>query len=161
MPRILIKKDEIEEMAGLQKTHFVNPNARRLNKSLGDAAGLTGIGFHLVEVQPGDEASEHHRHHHEDECVYILSGHATAMIDDQEYQIGPGDFLGYARGGPAHSIRNTGTEVLRFLVAGARAAHDVADYPRLGKRLFRNQGMPWQMVSMDDIQTPDASAGKK
>ena len=71
---------EIAGMAGLAKTHFLNPNARRLNKSLGDLTGSTGFGFHLIEVEPGCETTEHHVHHHEDECVYVLKGAATAMV---------------------------------------------------------------------------------
>ncbi|MEM7710776.1 MAG: cupin, partial [Pseudomonadota bacterium] len=50
----LLRAAEIAAMAGLAKTHFLNPQAKRLNKSLGDAVGLTGLGIHLIEVQPGD-----------------------------------------------------------------------------------------------------------
>ena len=72
-------REEIESLPGLRKAHFLNPNAVRVNKSLGDLTGLTGLGFHLVEVAPGHETTEHHLHHHEDECVFILSGQATAV----------------------------------------------------------------------------------
>ncbi len=73
----LITVDQIEKMEGLHKTHFLNPNAVRINKSLGDRTGLTGLGFHIIEVDPGHETTEHHVHYHEDECVYILEGHAA------------------------------------------------------------------------------------
>ena len=53
-------------MDGLAKTHFLNARARRSNKSVGDATGLTGIGVHLVEIAPGDLSTEHHVHHFED-----------------------------------------------------------------------------------------------
>ncbi len=72
MNKYLIKSQEIAEMAGTSKTHFINPGAKRLNKSLGDAAGLTGLGFHIIDVEPGDETTEHHLHHYEDERVFIL-----------------------------------------------------------------------------------------
>lgn len=159
--RYLIRADEIERMEGLQKTHFLNPNAKRLNKSLGDLVGLTGMGFHLIEVEPGHETTEHHRHHDEEECVFVLSGTATALIDDNEVGIGPGDFLGYRKGGAAHSIRNTGPEVLRCIVVGQRLAHDTADYPRLGKRLFRSAGQPWSLVEHADIIEVGGNVGKK
>jgi uncharacterized cupin superfamily protein len=157
----LIRRDEIAAMAGTRKTHFRNGNARRLNKSLGDATGLTGIGFHLIEVEPGHETTEHHVHHCEDECVFVLSGTATAYIGEEAVEIGPGDFLGYRKGGLPHSIRNTGVELLRCLVAGERLAHDVADYPRQGKRVFRDAGMPWSLVDLADIEHPDGAVGKK
>ncbi len=157
----LLPASLIASMEGTQKTHFLNPDAQRLNKSLGDATGLTGLGVHLIEVQPGHLTTEHHAHHHEDECVYVLSGNATAVIGDQEYPVGPGDFLGYRKGGVAHSIRNTGTEVLRCLVIGERLPHDVGDYPRQGKRIYRNQGLPWTLVDHESLQELGTGVGKK
>lgn len=151
---------EIEAMDGLSKTHFLNPNAKRINKSLGDATGLTGLGIHLIEVAPGDETTEYHVHHVEDEAVYVLSGTATSTIDEQDHPIGPGDFIGYRKGGLAHTIVNTGTETLRLLVIGQRLPHDVADYPRKAKRIFRNEGLPWDLVDHDALAHPQAGAKK-
>lgn len=156
----LVPRAEIDAMAGLRKAHFLNPGARRINKSLGDLAGLTGFGFHIIEVDPGDETTEHHVHHHEDECVYVLSGTATAVIGDEEHPVGPGDFIGYRKGGLAHSIRNTGPETLRCVVVGERLAHDVGDYPRRGKRLYRNAGLEWNLVDHAAIQNPKGGAKK-
>ncbi len=67
MDRYVLTRAEIDAQAGLAKTHFLNDNARRVNKSLGDLTGLTGFGFHLVEVEPGRESTELHRHYFEDE----------------------------------------------------------------------------------------------
>ncbi|MDU8945978.1 cupin domain-containing protein [Ovoidimarina sediminis] len=157
----ILTKDEIEEFEGTKKTHFLNPNAKRVNKSLGDMTGLTGFGFHIIEVEPGHETTEHHRHYHEDECVFVLSGNATALLGDDEHSIGPGDFIGYRKGGVAHSIRNTGEEVLRCIVVGERLSHDVGDYPRQGKRIFRNVGVPWNLVDLKNVQEVGGSVGKK
>jgi len=77
---------------------------------------LTGFGFHLIEVEPGCETTEHHLHYHEDECVFVLDGEAMAIIGEEQHLIGPGDFLGYRKGGLAHSIRNTGKVTLRCIV---------------------------------------------
>ncbi len=157
----LVKSSEIAEMEGLKKTHFLNPNAQRLNKSLGDLTGLSGLGFHIIEVEPGYETTEHHCHYHEDECVFVLAGSATAFIGDEEHAIGPGDFIGYRKGGLAHSIKNTGNETLRCIVAGERLAHDVGDYPRLGKRIFRDRQMPWGLADIDRIDAVGGKVGKK
>ena len=51
--RYVVTREEIAAFEGVDKIHFLNPGARRLNKSLGDLAGLTNLGFHLIEVQPG------------------------------------------------------------------------------------------------------------
>ncbi len=157
----LIRRDEIAAMSGVEKTHFLNEQGQRLNKSLGDAVGLTGFGFHIIEVQPGFQTTEHHLHHHEDECIFVLEGTATALIGEQSYPIGPGDFIGYRKGGLPHSIRNDGETILRCIVAGERRAHDVCDYPDLGKRLYRNEGQPWEMVEMAAITTLGGKVGKK
>ena len=156
----LVTREEIAAMAGLRKVHFLNSNAVRINKSLGDLTGLTGLGFHLIEVAPGCETTEHHLHYHEDECVFILSGEATALIGEESYPLKAGDFLGYRKGGLAHSIRNTGAETLRCLVAGERLPHDVGDYPRLRKRIYRNAGMAWNLVDQGAITEPKAGEKK-
>jgi len=158
--RYLIRNDEIETMEGLEKTHFLNPKAQRVNKSLGDLTGLTGFGIHLIEVEPGFETTEHHVHHFEDECLYILSGDATATIGDEEFSVSAGDFIGYRKGGLAHSLKNTGSQTLRCLVVGERLSNDVGDYPRLKKRIYRNAGLPWNLVDHDAIQEPVAGAKK-
>ena len=159
MKGYLIKQAEIDAMEGLFKQHYLNPNAQRINKSLGDQAGITGFGFHIIEVPPGRESTEFHVHYHEDECVYVLSGSGQVTIGEEQFDIGSGDFIGYRAGGLAHTMLNTGTEVLKCIVVGQRLAHDVGDYPRLNKRLYRNAGQPWDLVDMDNIAHP--VAGKK
>lgn len=156
----LIKADEIEAMEGLAKVHFRNPAAKRINKSLGDATGLTGLGIHLIEVAPGDETTEYHVHYHEDEAVYILSGTGTATIGDDDHHIGPGDFIGYRAGGLGHTIVNTGPETLRILVMGQRLDHDVGDYLRQNKRIFRNKGLDYGLVDIGAISNPALGAKK-
>ncbi|NNE80187.1 MAG: cupin domain-containing protein [Silicimonas sp.] len=156
----LVTAAEIESLEGLAKTHFQNANAKRINKSLGDLTGLTGLGIHLIEVEPGHETTEYHVHYYEDEAVYVLSGTATAEIGDEDVQIGPGDFIGYRKDGLAHTIRNTGDETFRCLVIGQRLAHDVADYPRKKQRIYRNAGMAWDLADFDALESPTAGAKK-
>lgn len=159
MDGYLLRKSAIESLEGTDKTHFLNDNARRINKSLGDLTGLTGMGFHLIEVQPGCESTELHMHHYEDECVYILEGDAEAVIGNQRFRVGAGDFLGFRAGGLAHKLVNTGQGVLKCIVAGQRLDHDVGDYPVRGKRLYRNRGMGWSLVDLDAV-TDLAPRGK-
>lgn len=151
----LIRAEEIATSQLEPKTHFLNPNARRTNLALGDRAGLSGIGVHLIKVEPGFETTEYHMHHHEDEAVYILDGEAIAVIGDETYPIGPGDFIGYPKGGTAHTIRNTGSKTLVCLVVGQRLPHDVCDYPDRKKRLYRNVAMPWNLVDLDAVEMLD------
>lgn len=157
----LIKAADIDAMKGVAKTHFLNENAQRINKSLGDVTGLTGFGFHIIEVAPGHDSTEHHVHHHEDECIYVLSGTATAYLDDAAHEIGAGDFIGYRKGGLPHSITNTGSEMFRCIVVGQRLPHDVGDYTKLGKRIYRNEGQPWALVDHENVKEIGGGVGKK
>ncbi|SPJ28590.1 cupin domain-containing protein [Falsiruegeria mediterranea] len=150
----LLTAQAIAAMAGTAKTHFLNPNAQRINKSLGDATGLTGIGVHIIEVEPGRDTTEYHVHHFEDECVYILSGQAVSIIDSEERTVTAGDFIGYRKGGHAHGLRNDGPDLLRVLVIGQRLAHDVGDYPNKGKRIYRNEALEWDYVDHSAIKNP-------
>ena len=121
MDGYLIKRDAIESMQGLAKTHFLNHKAQRTNKSLGDLTGLTGFGFHIIEVPPGALSTECHVHQFEDEAVYVLEGSATARIGDEQFQIGEGDFLGYRANGEPHTIENTGDDSPQVHRGGSKA----------------------------------------
>lgn len=148
--KLLLTAAEIAALPGEKRIHFLNPNAVRINKSLGDAVGLHHIGVHLISVEPGRDTTEYHIHYYEEECVYVLSGTGKAIIGDDEYPLATGDFLGLPRNMVAHNIVNDGDETLVCLVMGQRLEQDVADYPRLGKRLYRHGGQ-WDVVDLADI----------
>lgn len=151
--KLLLKAAEIEAMTGERKVHFLNPNAVRINKSLGDAVGLNHIGVHMIYVDPGRDTTEYHKHLYEEECVYVLSGKGTLRIEDDVYPFEQGDFVGLPRNTAAHNITNDGDETLICLVMGQRLEQDVGDYPDKGKRLYRNSG-EWNLVDMQDIGNP-------
>lgn len=154
MHKSLITEQDIKEMKGTAKTHFLNKNAQRVNKSLGDLTGITGFGFHIIEIQPGHDSTEFHKHYYEDECVYILAGTGEARLGDERFPVSAGDFLGYPAGGEAHMLHNSGSTVLRCIVVGQRLDHDVGDYPDLKKRIYRQKGLPWNLVDIDNIEEP-------
>jgi uncharacterized cupin superfamily protein len=135
-----LSAEAVAKMEGVRRVHQLNPAAIRLDKSIGDEAGLKNIGIHLVTIAPGDKSTEFHTHKYEDEAIYVLSGSGTEIIGDTSHKIGPGDFIGFPAGGAAHETVNDGTEPLVCLVIGQRLAQDVVDYPRKGKRLYRNSG---------------------
>lgn len=135
-----LSAERIAAMVGVRRVHALNPTAIRLDKSLGDAVGLKNIGVHLITIAPGDKSTELHAHIYEDEAIYVVSGCGSEVIGDETHKIGPGDFIGLPAGGPAHETVNDGTEPLVCLVIGQRLAQDVVDYPRKGKRLYRNSG---------------------
>ena len=77
-------------------------------------AGLSRIGVNRARVPAGKESFIYHSHHAEEEWIYIISGRGVAEIDGQEYEVAAGDF-----GGESHEL-------------------EVADFPRLGKRMIRH-----------------------
>ncbi|WP_298172671.1 cupin domain-containing protein [Acidithiobacillus sp.] len=149
--KLLLTAQEIDQMKGEHKVHYLNPGAVRINKSLGDAVGLRHMGIHLIQIEPGKESTEYHRHHYEEEAVYVLSGKGMLTMEGDQYPIAPGDFVGFPCHTVAHSIINDGTETLEYLAIGQRLDQDVADYPNQHKRLYRNNG-EWNLVDMADIR---------
>ena len=49
----LVRRTKIAKMAGQDNRHFLNRDARHLQKPLGEIAGLTKLGFHLIGVPIG------------------------------------------------------------------------------------------------------------
>jgi uncharacterized cupin superfamily protein len=146
-----LSAQDIESLDGIRKPHFLNPQAIRLQKSLGDAVGLKRLGAHLITIDPGQYSTEFHAHVYEEEMVYILSGRGLAAIGDKQQPVGPGDFIGYPTNGIPHDVFNDGEEPLVFLVVGQRLDQDVCDYPRKGKRLYTNHD-EWDLVDHANIQ---------
>ncbi len=149
--KLLLKAADIEAMPGERKVHFLNPNAVRINKSLGDAVGLSHIGVHIIHVEPGHDTTEYHKHLYEEECVYVLSGQGKLLIEGETHLFEKGDFVGFPRNTAAHAITNDSDETLICLVMGQRLEQDVADYPHQQKRLYRNSG-EWNLVDTQHIK---------
>ena len=147
-----LSKADIDAHEGQIKKHFLNENAVAVCKPLADITGLTGVGISLLTVEPGAESTEFHFHYREDECVYVLSGKATARVGDDTFEINAGDFIAYRKGGLPHAISNTGTEPLCMIVVGERGDTDIVDYPEKGKRMFRTKGLDWNVMDMADIK---------
>ncbi len=118
-------------------SHPWNPRSSITGTMLGRRTGLKRIGVNLAEIPPGRESFVYHAHHCEEEWVYILSGRGIAEIDGTEHEVGPGDFIGFPAPGVAHHLRNPGAEPLRYLMGGETRGLEVADFPRLGKRMLR------------------------
>lgn len=147
----LLKAHDIAAMPEKEKVHGLNALAVRQTKSLGDALGMTQLGIHLVRVEPGNQTTQFHFHHQEEEFIYILSGKGIAEIGEVEVEVGPGDFMGFTAPSLPHNISNPFEEDLVYLMGGERRRFDVCDYPRLKKRLFRFDGQR-QLVDWNRLQ---------
>jgi uncharacterized cupin superfamily protein len=90
-----------------------------------------------VSVPPGKESFVYHSHQREEEWIYVLSGRGIAEIGDEEFEVGVGDFMGFPAPQVGHHLRNPYEEDLVYLVGGEALDVDIADFPRLGKRMVR------------------------
>jgi uncharacterized cupin superfamily protein len=113
--------------------------------------GLQRIGFHMGRIPPEKESFVYHFHHHEEEFVYILSGRGIAEIDNEEFEIGPGDFLGFTAPSVAHHLRNPFDVDLVYLMGGERCPVEVGEFPRLKKRVIRD-GNEAYFVDLNSIE---------
>ena len=120
-----------------QFSHPWNPASEMHGMQLARSVGLKRTGVNFIRVPPGRESYVYHSHRYEEEWMYVLSGRAIAVIDDAEYEVGPGDFMGFPTPSVAHLLRNTGTEDLVYLSGGENREFEVADFPGLGKRMVR------------------------
>ena len=136
----LLPAAAIRRMKESQFVHFLNPGAIRYTRSLGDACGLSTLGVHLVRLKQGDVSTEFHFHHQDEEWVYILSGRGITEIGNRTCKISAGDFMGFVANSEPHAMRNPYRKDLVYLVGGNRWPLDVCDYPRIGKRRYRENG---------------------
>ncbi len=134
--KVLIKADEVAERAS-SLSHPWNPNSEIIGTRLSTLVGLSRIGVSLVRIPPGKESFVYHSHYREEEWIYVISGHGIVEIDDEEFKVSTGDFMGFPTPSVAHHLRNPYEEDLLYLVGGENRDVEVADFPRLSKRMLR------------------------
>lgn len=143
----LVTGENISSMEEVAAGHPLNPKAEAHYRPLSHLVGLERVGFHMVRLAPGKDANEYHTHRVEEEFFYILSGRGVALIDGKEYEIGPGDFMGFTTPSVPHLITNNSEQDLVYLVGGERRPFEFAEYPRLQKFLVRHGGQAWFVES--------------
>jgi uncharacterized cupin superfamily protein len=119
---------------------FSHPwNLRSLTRGmpLSRSVGLKRTGVNLLTVPPGKESYAYHSHRFEEEWIYVLAGRGIALIDGAEYEVGPGDFIGFPTPSVAHLMKNPGAEDLTYLSGGESKDFEVAEFPELKKRMVR------------------------
>jgi uncharacterized cupin superfamily protein len=118
-------------------SHPWNPDSAMRGMQLARSVGLKRTGVNFIRVPAGKESYVYHSHQLEEEWIYVLSGRAIALIDDIEYEVSGGDFIGFPAPSVAHLMRNPGPADLVYLSGGENREFDVADFPKLGKRMVR------------------------
>ncbi|KAM3096915.1 cupin domain-containing protein [Phormidesmis sp. 146-35] len=142
-----------EQIAADQQSfsHPWNSNSELSGTQLGHKVGLQRTGVNFIRVPPGKESFIYHSHHREEEWIFILSGNGIAEIDEAEFEVGAGDFMGFPTPSVAHYLRNTGSEDLVYLAGGENLDVEIADFPRLKKRMLR-QGETVEIYDFSDAK---------
>ena len=149
--RFIVRSKEAEEEA-TRFSHPWNPNSELFGTRLSSLVGLSRVGISRVRMPPGKESFVYHSHHREEEWIYVLSGRGIAEIGDEEYEVGAGDFVGFAAPQVAHHLRNlSDQDDLVYLMGGEALDADIADFPRLGKRMVR-RGMEVEVYDASDAK---------
>jgi uncharacterized cupin superfamily protein len=133
----LIRADDRAQMKEESASHPLNPNSLIHGVSLSETCGLQRLGIHWLRIPPGKESFVYHRHLGEEEFLFILSGRGVAIIDGEEHEVGPGDFMAFPTPSVGHHLRNPFSEDLVYLSGGERHRTEVAEYPQLGKWMVR------------------------
>jgi uncharacterized cupin superfamily protein len=143
----LLRAKEIAGLPAIRNQHQFNENAIRTTQNLAQTTGMQRLGIHLVRIASGRDSTTHHFHDADEEFLYIISGRGIAKIADEEFDIGPGDFMGFPAPSPAHSLHNPYAEDLVYLMGGERWAVDIVHYPQLQRSMLKSHG---RRVWIDD-----------
>lgn len=110
-------------------------------KALGaDTGGAYTFGEHhlVIDFPP-------HVHHRDDEGLYVLDGRITAVVGDESFSIGPGDFLFMPKGVP-HSLASESDSPPRLLFVSTPGGieHLMDDLTDLMAAGHRRSSPEWQ-----------------
>ncbi|MCU0545861.1 MAG: cupin domain-containing protein [Oscillatoriaceae cyanobacterium Prado104] len=135
----ILRTTEIAEKTA-SFSHPWNPNSLIIGTQISRLTGLKRTGVSLAKIPPGKESFIYHSHDREEEWIYIISGRGIAEIDGEEFEVSAGDFMGFPTPSVAHHLRNPFDEELVYLMGGENLDVEIADFPRLGKRMLRREG---------------------
>ena len=117
-----------------KKSNYPEPFASMMNgrikRKLGDVFDLKNFGVNLTELAPGSMSALKHQHSRQDEFVYILSGTPTVVYGNREYEMSPGQCMGFrASEASAHHLVNRSEQPATYLEIGDRTPGDKPVYP--------------------------------
>jgi uncharacterized cupin superfamily protein len=147
----LIRAAAIDQLPGMTFSHPLNPRSQIDLRTLSDAPGLQRLGIHIGRVPPGKESFCYHYHRRLEEFVYIISGRGIAEIGDEEFEVGPGDFMAFPAPSPGHHLRNPFDADLVYLMGGERGDFEIGEFPRLGKRAIFQRDDAY-IIDVDDAR---------
>jgi uncharacterized cupin superfamily protein len=98
----------------------------------------------LWELAPGKKSFPLHLHHVTEEAMFVVSGRGKVRTPEGLTEVGPGDYVHFDAGGPAHQVINDGQEPLVYVAMSAVLGVDVVEYPDSGKVAAAVGGYPFR-----------------
>lgn len=143
-----------EVPASAKKTNYPEPFVAlvtgREKRKLGDWFGLTNFGVNLTTLAPGAISALCHAHARQDELIYVLAGRPTLMMGEAEYQLEPGQCMGFKAGtGIAHQVVNRTDAMVQLLEIGDRTPHDTVEYPQDDLQAVLDKAGQWVFEHKD------------
>ncbi len=112
-------------------SHPLNENSEIEIAMLSRIAGMQRIGVNRTKIPPGKESFIYHSQQTKEEFIYVISGRGIFAADDEETEIGPGDFIGFSTPSVVHLVRNPHKEDLIYLMGGENKEAEAADFPEV------------------------------
>jgi uncharacterized cupin superfamily protein len=141
-PKHIVRTGGLDWSQVWRGRHPFNPASEMQMVPLGDPAGMSQIGAHLIRIPPGKESFIPHAHTVSEEFVFVLEGAGEMVLDGVGHAVGPSDFVGFPIDGVVHSLKSKGPGDLVYLTAGRRDPIEIADMPTIGRTtVFRNGRM--------------------
>ena len=132
--------------------HPLNERSTIFMTRLSDPTGLTHLGVSMARVPPGKESFALHVHSIHEEWIFVLSGEGVVQLDEHEYPIAPGDFVGFPAGGPPHLVKNPSDTELVYLQGGDRREGDRGHFPDLGLVAYQHDEGHMALVREAQVQ---------
>lgn len=155
--KFLIKASDIKAREA-QFSHPWNPKSLLIGTQISRMIGLKRTGVTIARMPAGKESFVYHSHHLEEEWLYILSGNGIAEIDGVEYEVGAGDFMAFPTPSVAHHLRNPNPEDLVYLMGGENLETEIADFPKMDKRMLRHGGTV-EVYNLSDVKKNPFAGG--
>jgi uncharacterized cupin superfamily protein len=132
-------------------SHPWNPDSEIFGTHLSGLAGLERTGVSLVRLAAGKESFAYHLHHREEEWIYILSGKGIVLVDGDEYDMNPGDFIAFPTPSVPRNMKNPFDTELVYMMGGESLEFEIANFPTLDKRMVR-RGSTIEIYTLSDAK---------
>src|SRR3954470_13116014 len=134
-PKHLVRPSDLDPAEAVRIRHPFNSNSDVTLQRLAERTGMGRVIVALARVPSGKESFVLHAHLLHEKFIYVLEGQGTAVIGESEVVVGPGDFMGFPIDGTAHTLRNTGSTDLVYLMGGERGPLEDAHFTTVGNTL--------------------------